>query len=145
MKFKNESEFRKKVMSDLKKLDYLTYAIPDSRHQLGDKGYPDVTAAGRGFIAFIECKMPGKYLFSEQADWKDAINLAVKEIDDYCAIDAVAHFTIWPSSWREVKREHFMSVSDRGSLCVECLELLLNTTCGQVCANAQCELSEFYE
>lgn len=67
--YKNETEFRHAVMKDLQELGFMVYAIPDSRRQLGDTGYPDITAVKNKRVVWIECKMKDRKMTDVQWNW----------------------------------------------------------------------------
>ena len=80
----NETQFRRGCINDLEMLGYRVIATPDFvvRKALGrySKGYPDITAAGRGRVVFLECKAnPRRYgLTEDQMQWDEEIDHAAR-------------------------------------------------------------------
>ena len=100
MYYVNESAFRKQVMFDLKEMGLLSNAVSVSKHQIGDKGFPDVSFAGRGVIGAIECKMRGKQPTESQHEWRIAIQSAQTPFHDN-----ILYYVAYPETWDEIRQD----------------------------------------
>ena len=94
--YKNESAFRCAVMSDLQSMGFLVYSIPDDAQQVGDAGYPCITAARAGQIIFVNCKLPDSgFLSEDEREWKHRLErVAYPEYVDY--------YWVFPEEWQEI-------------------------------------------
>lgn len=96
----NETEFRAQCIRDIEMLGYRAVAYPDSRRVLGRyaKGAPDITAAGRGRVIFLECKVDSRYgregLQEDQMQWDEEIDHAVRR-----SHGAIYHAVATPENW----------------------------------------------
>ena len=98
----NETKFRAGCIRDLEMLGYRVIAFPDYiiRKALGgySAGYPDITAAGRGRVVFLECKVDTRYgregLQEDQMQWDEEIDHAARR-----SHGAIYHAVATPENW----------------------------------------------
>ena len=101
-----ETRFRAQCIADLEMLGYRVIAFPDFvvRKALGrcSKGYPDITAAGRGRVVFLECKAnPRRYgLTEEQMQWDEEIDHAARR-----SRGVIYHAVATPENWDEIMED----------------------------------------
>ena len=85
----NETQFRAQCIARLEEIGYRVIALRDylvKKSALGKyrAGYPDITAAGRGRVVFLELKMnPVRYgLTEDQMQWEEEIVHAIGRGDN---------------------------------------------------------------
>ena len=87
--------FRQRALRDLQARGFLVYAIPDTGQQLGDAGYPDITAVRFGKVVWIMCKKEHEdmSMTDAQRKWRD-------ELYDRHS-DAPTFVVTFPFTWQE--------------------------------------------